>query len=515
MTYIMMTPNLDAMGHRWVNALAGFNFKIEYLKGTNKKVADVLSHVETRLDDATTKELLVDCPNIVLKGAGYTNTNEDLDAWTKVQKEAINEVVKRGKFQHIPHAKTDNPMLIAKHEEVEKENAALVAQLVATRHIKHNLVGTDWKALQETDPILQHILKWVRRTDGRTKADKNTRNADRCILEEYLKTVINLFDAKAYGNRQKDLVIQSDLLFIKDMPKNCTESVLLFVIPANKCQAALDLCHCDAGYQGQDRTYSLLREQFWWPKMRMQMMNNILNCNKCKVFERKDPKPPLCNIMASEPMDLVHVNLLGLETTMNTKVCPTVAKILVIMDHFSHHMQAYKVDNKRAVTIAKCLYDNYFRHYGFPRQLMSDQGKEFCNNILKEMCYYLNIKKICTMPYHLQSHGFVKRVHYTLRQMIGKFDNKQCENCVNHLATITHAYNVTRSQITGYSPYFLMMGHRPRLPVDLLFPTSRQLPKAKNINEYVKVLHGRLHDAIHTARISADQEAARHKRLYD
>ena len=96
-------------------------------------------------------------------------------------------------------------------------------------------------------------------------------------------------------------------------------------------------------------------------------MNNILNCNKCRMFERKDPKPPLCNITASEPMDLVHIDLLGLETTMNTKVHPTVAKILIIMDHFSCHIQAYKVDDKRAVTIAKCLYDNYFRHYRFPR----------------------------------------------------------------------------------------------------------------------------------------------------
>ena len=206
------------------------------------------------------------------------------------------------------------------------------------------------------------------------------------------------------------------------MPKNCTESVLLFVVPANKCQAVLDLCHCDTRHQGRDSTYSLLREWFWWQKMRMQMMNNILNCNKCKVFQRKDPKPPLCT--ASKPMDVMHINLLGLETTMNTKVCLNVARILVIMDHFSHHVQAYKVEDKRAVTIAKSLHDNYFRHYGFPRQLMSDQGKEFCNNILKEMCYYLNIKKIHTMPYHPQSKGSVKRVHYTLRQMIGKLDNK-------------------------------------------------------------------------------------------
>ena len=203
----------------------------------------------------------------------------------------------------------------------------------------------------------------------------NARNADRHTLEEYLKTVINPFNAKAYGKRQKDLVIQNNLLFIRDMPKNCTESVLFFVMPANKYQAVLDLCHHNARHQGQDRTYSLLREWFWWLKIRTQMMNNILNCNKCKVFERKDPKPPLCNITASEPMDLMHIDLLGLETTMNTKVHPTVVKILIIMDHFSCHMQAYKVEDKRAVTIAKCLYDNYFRHYRFPRRLMSDKGR--------------------------------------------------------------------------------------------------------------------------------------------
>ena len=51
--------------------------------------------------------------------------------------------------------------------------------------------------------------------------------------------------------------------------------------------------------------------------MRTQMMTSILNCVKCKVFERREPKAPLCNIVALEPMDLIHVDLLGLETTMD------------------------------------------------------------------------------------------------------------------------------------------------------------------------------------------------------
>ena len=93
--------------------------------------------------------------------------------------------------------------------------------LVPMKHIKHNLVGTNWKALLEADPILSR--------------SKNDKNADYRTLEEYLKTVVNSSDTKAYGNRQKDLVLQNNLLFLRDTPKDCTVSVLLFIMPANKC----------------------------------------------------------------------------------------------------------------------------------------------------------------------------------------------------------------------------------------------------------------------------------------
>ena len=129
-------------------------------------------------------------------------------------------------------------------------------------------------------------------------------------------------------------------------------------------------------------------------------MMTLQNCEKCKVYEKKDPEAPLCTITAMEPMDLVHVNLVGKEVTVETKKKPVVQKILVVTDHFSHLVQAYKVKDKRAITIAKCLYENYFRHHGFPRHLLSYQGTEFCNAILNEMCIYLNIKKLLTLPYH-------------------------------------------------------------------------------------------------------------------
>ena len=354
LTYILTTPNLDACGHRWVASLAQFRFKIEYLKGTDNKVADVLSRIETCLEDDAVKELMKSCSTTEIKGAQDKDTSsvfedslpdsEDGKPRSKVQKEAVNEAIKRARYLHMPHAEADNPTLMKKHEEIEKQNAIHLANLVATKHVKHNLMGTNWKALQEADPIISHVLKWKKMNESNRTKDKNHR--DRRTLEEYLLTVVNAFDTKAYGLRQKDLVYQNGLLYVKETAMNTTDEMLLFIVPANKRQAALDLCHRDAGHQGRDRTYSLLKERFWWPKMRTQMMTSILSCAKCKVFERREPKAPLCSIVALELMDLIHVDLLGLESTTDPQITPSVQKILVVTDHFSRHVQAYKVPDK-------------------------------------------------------------------------------------------------------------------------------------------------------------------------
>ena len=59
LTYILTTLNLDTLGHHWIVALAGYNMKLEYLKGSDNKVADTLSRVSMqKLDEETITELL-------------------------------------------------------------------------------------------------------------------------------------------------------------------------------------------------------------------------------------------------------------------------------------------------------------------------------------------------------------------------------------------------------------------------------------------------------------------------
>ena len=394
-----MTPNLDATRHRWISALAGFNFKLEYLHSADNRVADVLNRMETTLDDEATGKFLqsLDESSYDAKGIGG-NTEKGTQPMTKVEKDAVNEIMEKACFSHISHTEMDNLALVSKNEEFEEELNIQVATMVTEKHIKHNLMGLDWKSLQENDPIIQHVLKWKCRNND--KGAKKDKNADRHTLEQYLLMIVNLHDGKAYGDWQKDFTLLNDMLFISNTPKGSTDMALLFMVLACKCQVVLDLCHWDVGHQGRERTYSLLQERFWWPKMRTQMMMALQNCGKSKIYEKKDPKAPLCTIAATEPMDLIDIDLVRMEVTIETKKKPVVKKILVVTNHFSRFVQAYKVKDKRAITIAKCLYDNYFRHYGFPRRLLSDQGTEFCNAVLNEMCIYLNIKKLRTSPIH-------------------------------------------------------------------------------------------------------------------
>ena len=181
--------------------------------------------------------------------------------------------------------------------------------------------------------------------------------------------------------------------------------------------------------------------------------------------------PEMEPILCTQPMELVHIDYVGMEVTVAAQEKPVVKNILVIVDHFTWYVQAFVMNNQTAHTMARVLYNNFFSVFGFPQKLMSDQGTELTGDVIAAMCKLLGIEKIRTTPYHWQTNRSAERVHQTLQRMIGKLNPEKHRKWPKHIRSMLIAYNATWSQVTGYSPYFLMFGRRPQLPVDLLFPT--------------------------------------------
>ena len=197
------------------------------------------------------------------------------------------------------------------------------------------------------------------------------------------------------------------------------DRILTFVVPKEKCQLALDGCHQEAGHQGRDCTLSLLRERFWWPGMGMEASLLVKNCGCCWQYEARDQLPEMVTIGATEPLDLVHIDFVSMETMIATRTKPVVKTILVVVDHFTCFMWAFMVLHRQVETVARTLYDNYFSVFGFPRCLMSDQAPEFVGKVLTALCDVLDVKQPRTSAYQPQSNGFVERAHQTLIRMVG------------------------------------------------------------------------------------------------
>ena len=99
--------------------------------------------------------------------------------------------------------------------------------------------------------------------------------------------------------------------------------------------------------------------------------------------------------------------------------------------------------------------------------------------------------------------------------MIAKLDLEKKRKWLAHIGSIIIAYNSTRSLVTGYSPYYLMFGHRSRLPIDLLFPMRRTQMLTYTIDKYVASLYDCLWESLAIAQDCAIKEAQRQKRLYN
>ena len=144
--------------------------------------------------------------------------------------------------------------------------------------------------------------------------------------------------------------------------------------PRHSGPAALNGCHRDAGHQGHDCTLSLLREHFWWLGMAKQMKQVIKTCRCCLQYEGGTSKAPLCPIVATAPMDLLHIDFTSIETTMELDKSPQIANVLVFQDHFTKYVLVYVTPDQTAKTIAKFLYGGYIFIFGAPARLLSDRG---------------------------------------------------------------------------------------------------------------------------------------------
>ena len=360
---------------------------------------------------------------------------------------------------------------------------------------------TDWKQEQKEDPVLYQVAKHLRAPCETFKAA--------------LHKVLDKKATAAYVKAKEQLVIKNGLLYRKTRQGQADEIVFQFVVPQRHRGATLDGCHREAAHQGQHRSTALMQECFWWPGMTRDLKNHIKKCGRCRKYEAAPPVAPMKPLTCSGPGELLHVDFTSIEETVPLKEDPVIRNVPVLQDHFSKYIVTYVLKDQTARTAAKTLRNGYFGLFGAPAYLVSDQGKAFTGHVITHLCELYGVQKLRTSPYHAQTNGQVEHMNQTIICIIGKLkeDRKACWS--KHLPELLLAYNATRSAVTGYSPYYLLFGRRPRIPVDYLFPTLRDSPHQTKMEVSVAAMQKRLKEAFTVASCLTSEEVARQCCYYD
>ena len=150
-----------------------------------------------------------------------------------------------------------------------------------------------------------------------------------------------------------------------------------------------------------------------------------------------------------------------------------------------------------------------------PAVIHSDQGREFENHLMQELCLLCGAHKTRTTPYHPASDGMVERFNRTLPMMLAMFADENRDDWDDFLPAVMMAYRSSVHESTGFSPYHLMFGEECTLPMDVGLPRRDQGSPDPITNPYALWVRDTLEVAYDQVRRHSGQTIRRQKRLYD
>lgn len=243
--------------------------------------------------------------------------------------------------------------------------------------------------------------------------------------------------------------------------------------------------HPMSGHLGIEKTYQKVKQKYYITNLKNYVYKYCRNCVECAKRTSNTLKK-IGYMKAGEIyqlFDKIYVDTIGplVETKKKNR------HIIVCVDYFSKYIVTKAIKSLNAVTIAKFLMDNVFLMFGCSREIVMDNAKINHSNLMKELLVRVGTRPIYITPYHHQANS-VERVNRTLQEALSKYISQVQTDWDVHLPSCTFAINTAVHSSTQYSPYQIVFGKAPNLPIDVLFdvPTIPYVENSQKIRTQVR-----------------------------
>ncbi|RVW21226.1 Transposon Tf2-2 polyprotein [Vitis vinifera] len=221
-----------------------------------------------------------------------------------------------------------------------------------------------------------------------------------------------------------------------------------------------------AGHPGEERTLALLARSYYWPKMGEEVQAYVKTCLVCQMdkTERKKAAGLLQPLPIPEkPWESISMDFIsGFPKVRDFK------SVFVVVDRFSKYAVFIPApDTCPAEEAAKLFFSNVVKHFGLPRDIVSDQDARFTGKFWVELFKLLGSKLKFSTANHPQTDGQTERINALLEEYLRHYVTTTQKNWVDLMDTAQLCYNLQRSSATGMSPFELAIGVQPRMPLEV------------------------------------------------
>ncbi|KAL0451765.1 UNVERIFIED_CONTAM: hypothetical protein Slati_1154600 [Sesamum latifolium] len=122
-------------------------------------------------------------------------------------------------------------------------------------------------------------------------------------------------------------------------------------------------------------------------------------------------------------------------------------------------------------------------YHGIPKEIISDNGRQFQGRKIQEWCQGLRIKQRFTTVAHPQANGQVEITNRILIQEIKRRLERVGGNWAEELTSVLWAYRTTPRGSTGETPFSLVYGTEAIILAELGMPSHRVMNFSEECNE--------------------------------
>ena len=210
--------------------------------------------------------------------------------------------------------------------------------------------------------------------------------------------------------QKRHLIIDNILYYISNMD---ADPILRLYIPEHLRDVVIRQYLDWNGHMGIDKTYDAIKQKYYWPYLYKELYEYVSCCITCQTRNKQKVKQPLQ--MTDIPPNAFAKIGLDLSGPYPTSLSGN-KYIVGFIDLYSGYPEAFAVPDKSADNIAHLIIDEIFPRYGSPLEIITDNGSENINRVVRETLEALNIHHVQTSFYHPQSNSRIERFHRTLHE---------------------------------------------------------------------------------------------------